>query len=297
MSSLAHAPVRSIAARYVACLRLDEILVLQGTPVLGALLALPGRGLDHLGPLAALTLANVCLVAHVFVLNDCANVAADRVDPARATRVFTAKGVTSGEMTALAAGLLVASLLILASLGRTALLLGGGIAALGALYSLPPFDWKGRPVLSSIAHLAGGILHFLLGYSLGGAIDRRGLTAALFFGLTFAAGHLTQELRDHSVDARNGIRTNAVRFGPRRTLVASFAMFSLAQAVLIALAIGGVVPRVLAAVGLLFPLKVCWFARSLADGLTSASICRLQVRYRILHAFIGLTMVTALWLA
>ena len=74
------------------------------------------------------------------------------------------------------------------------------IAALSALYSLPYFHWKGRPLLNSATHLAGGVLHFLLGYSLGNAIDRRGLALATFFALTFAAGHLTQEVRDHQGD-------------------------------------------------------------------------------------------------
>lgn len=296
-SSLAHAPARSPAARYVSCLRVDEILVLQGTPVIGALVTLPGHGLDSLVTLATLTLANVCLVAHVFVLNDLANVTADRVDSARAARVFTARGVTSGEMATLAAGLLVVSLLLFAGLERRVVFLASGIAVLGAVYSLPPFAWKGRPVLSSIAHLAGGIMHFLLGYGLVRTFDTRGLLIALFFGLTFAAGHLTQEVRDHRVDAQNGIRTNAVHFGPTRTLRASLTLFTLAQAALIALALGGVLPRGIAAAGLLLPLQAHWFRRALADGLTPASIRRLQVRYRVLHGVLGLVIVAALWLA
>ena len=138
---------------------------------------------------------------------------------------------------------------------------------------------------------------FRSGYCLARTVDTRGLAIALFFGLTFTAGHLTQELRDHRVDARNGIRTNAVHFGPRRALLASLTLFTLAQAALVALALGGVLPRGIAAVGLLVPLQVHWFGQVLADGLTPASICRLQVRYRILHGVIGCTMVAALWLA
>ena len=61
---------------------------------------------------------------------------------------------------------------------------------LSTLYSLPWFDWKGRPLLSSAAHLIGGVLHFLLGYSLGGRLDGRGLVIAVFFALIFAAPDL-----------------------------------------------------------------------------------------------------------
>lgn len=287
---------RTSAARYLSCLRVQEIIVLQGSPLLGAAFAFGHSSVDHIGPLATLTVANLCLVAHVFVLNDCANLAADRVDPARAARVFTARGVAPGEMGGLAAVLLVLSLLLFTILGPGVFSVAVGIAALSALYSLPPFNWKGRPLLSSVAHLAGGVLHFLLGYGLAGTIDRRGLLTASFFGLTFAAGHLTQELRDYDVDARNTIRTNAVRFGQRRTLVASVALFTVAQAVLFCLAVQGAVPRVLAAVILLYPFHLRWSFQTLAEGLTPQSISRLQARYRTLHAIIGLTMVAALWI-
>lgn len=264
--------------------------------MLGAAFALGQPSLEYLGPLAILILANVSLVAHVFVLNDCANVADDRVDPARADRVFTARGVAPREMAGLAAGLLVASLLLFTRLGAGVFFVAVGIAALSALYSLPPFKWKGRPLLSSVAHLAGGVLHFLLGYGLGGTIDRRGLVIATFFGLTFAAGHLTQELRDYETDARNAISTNAVRFGQRRALAASVVLFTLAQAVLFSLALQGTVPTVLAVLVLLYPFHLRWSLQSLAEGLTPQGVSRLQARYRALHAVVGLVMVAALWL-
>ena len=287
---------RTSAARYLYCLRPRDIIVLQGSPLLGAVFALGHSSIDHIGPLAILTVANVCLVAHVFVLNDCANLTADRDDPARATRVFTARGVAPREMGALAAGLLVLSLLLFTSLGPGVFSVAAGIAALSALYSLPAFNWKGRPLLSSAAHLGGGVLHFLLGYGLAGPIDRRGLIIATFFGLTFVAGHLTQELRDYEVDARNGISTNAVRYGQRRTLIASVALFTLAQGILFLLAVQGTVPRVLAAMILLYPFHLRWSLQALARGLTPPSITRLQARYRTLHGIIGLTMIAALWI-
>jgi hypothetical protein len=64
--------------------------------------------------------------------------------------------------------------------------------------------WRqGVTLLNSVTHLAGGILQLLLGYSLGNAIDPRGLAIATFFALIFTAGHLTQEIRDHQGDAVN----------------------------------------------------------------------------------------------
>jgi 4-hydroxybenzoate polyprenyltransferase len=282
--------------RYLSCLRLPEILVLQGSPLLGAAFAIRHPSAEAVGPLALLTAANVCLMAHVFMLNDWSGLTADLIDPNKAAGVFTARGVGRKEIGGLAAGLLALGLLLFSRLGPSTLGLALAIAALSGLYSLSRFNWKGRPLLSSAAHLTGGALHFLLGYSLGSAIDRRGLATAVFFGLTFAAGHLTQEVRDHQGDALNAIRTNAVIFGQRRTFAASLALFTLAYALLLLLALQGILPRPLAALVAFYPLHLRWSLQTLAEGLTYASIRRLQARYRVLYAVIGLAMVAALWL-
>lgn len=285
---------RAAAARYLSCLRLQEILVLQGSPLLGAAFAIRQPTAESLGPLAILLVANVCLVAHIFLLNDWSGLTADLADPNKAAGVFTARGVGRKEIGALTAGLLAVSLLLFSRLGPGTLCLALAIAALSALYSLPRFHWKGRPLLNSAAHLAGGVLHFLLGYSLGGAIDGRGLAMATFFALTFAAGHLIQELRDYQGDVLNAIRTNAVAFGQRRTFIASLALFTLAHALLLFLALQGTFPRPLAALAVLYPLHLRWSLATLAEGLTYASIRRLQARYRALYAVVGLVMVAAL---
>jgi 4-hydroxybenzoate polyprenyltransferase len=269
--------------------------VLQGPPLLGAAFAL-GHGLaENAGRLAVLVAANLCLVAHIFALNDWSNHSADLDDPNKAAGVFTARGVGQREMGALTAGLLIVSLVLFWWLGAAAFVIALSIAGLSSLYSSPPFAWKGRPLLSSAAHVAGGALHFLLGYALGAAVDRRGLLVAAFFAVTFTAGHLTQELRDYDGDVRNGVRTNAVIFGKRRTFAASLALFTLSQALLVFLALQGMVPRAIILLVALYPLHLRWSTQALAGGLTYASICRLQARYRALYAVIGVALLVALW--
>lgn len=289
------AAAKASALRYLSIVRPHDILVLQGTPLLGAALAMRQAGAQDLGALATLVIANVLLMTHVFMLNDWSGLSADLADPNRAAGVFTARGVERREIAALTAALLVLSLLLFSRLGPVTLGLAGAIAALSALYSLPRFHWKGRPLLSSAAHLAGGILHFLLGYSCGHAVDGRGFALAAFFALIFAAGHLTQEIRDYQADAANAIRTNAVAFGRRRTFAASLLLFTLAHIVFLALAVQGILPRALAALVVLYVVQLHWSFKALAEGLTHASICRLQVRYRALYAVIGLVMVGALF--
>ena len=285
---------KTSALRYFSCLRPQDILVLQGSPLLGALFAIHHAGVHELTLLVTLMAANVLLVTHIFMLNDWSGLTTDLADPNKAARVFTARGVGRNEMVSLTAALLVLSLVLFRHLGPVTLALAVAIAILSALYSLPVFNWKGRPLLNSIAHLAGGTLHFLLGYSLGHVIDRRGLAIATFFALIFVAGHLTQEIRDHQGDAANGVRTNAVIFGPRRTFTASVLLFTLAQIILLLLALEGLLPRPLAMLAALYPIQVFWSIETLRAGLTFASVSRLQSRYRVLYAVIGVAMIVAL---
>lgn len=289
-------PAKASAFRYLSCLRPQDILVLQGSPLLGAAFAIRHPGVHDLAPLSILLLANIILVTHIFMLNDWSGLTTDLADPNKAARVFTARGVGLREMGVLTAGILVLSLLLFSRLGPITLTLALAIAALSALYSLPWINWKGRPLLNSATHLAGGILHFLLGYSLGHAIDGRGVAIATFFALIFVAGHLTQEIRDHESDAVNAIRTNAVIFGKRRTFAASLVLFTVAQILLVLLALQGILPRPLAAVIAFYPVQLYWSFETLHEGLTYASVSRLQTRYRVMYAVIGLAMVAALTL-
>jgi 4-hydroxybenzoate polyprenyltransferase len=236
------------------------------------------------------------LVAHIFSLNDWANIALDSNDPNKSDDVFVARGIARRNFAALSLGLLVASLLSFALLRRQTLILGVAIAALGAIYSLPALNAKAIPLVSSLPHLLGGALHFLLGYSLFEAIDARAVLIGLFFALTFTAGHLNQEVRDYEGDRLNAIRTNAVAFGKTAAFAAGFVLFTLAYADLFVLAYVGIVPAVLAVLpSVLYPLHVFWSVTTWRTGLSFENVSRFQNRYRLLYAVIGVAMLASLF--
>jgi len=292
--TLAPSVLRTSTRRYFTRLRLHDILVLQGPPLIGAAFAFTRFRATNAVSLVTLLAGNLFLMTHIFMLNDWAGLKGDLADPNRAPRTFTARGIATREIAFLSTALLVVSLLLFSFLGTTETALALAIAALSALYSLPPFHLKGRAFLNSAVHLAGGVLHFLLGYSVAHAIDRRGVAIAIYFALIFVAGHLTQEVRDHAGDKINGIGTNAVTFGPRRTFAASLILFASAHAIFFVLAVETLIPRPLAATVVLFPLQLYWSFAAMRDGLTYASVSRLQSRYRMLYAFIGACIVLAL---
>ena len=282
---------------YVSCIRYQDVLILQGSPLLGAAFAMHALTLEAVGRGGVFTLASMLLVAHIFSLNDWAGIALDSNDPNKSADVFVTRGIARRDIGVLSLGLLVASLLLFALLSRRTLLLGVVIAALGAIYSLPSLNAKGIPVVSSLPHLIGGALHFLLGYSLFAPIDGRAALIGLFFALTFTAGHLNQEVRDDEGDRLNGIRTNAVAFGKAAAFVAGFMLFTLAYADLFVLAYAGLVPAALAVVPtVLYPLHVVWSVTTWRAGLTFANVSRFQNRYRLLYAVIGLAMLATLFL-
>lgn len=289
-----------LVVRHFVSTRAVEVLALQASPALGILLG--GYRIQQYGIVAPLLLmlGSVALTAHIFVFNDWAGHASDLRDPIRAPHVFSRQGIRRDEVAWLAGVLLLLAILAFALLGPPILLCGAAIAALGFFYSLSSLLGKGTPVASSLNHLTGGTLHFLLGYTLMHSPDVKGLCIGLFFGLVFAAGHLNQEVRDYEGDALNGIRTNAVAFGRRRAFLASMVTFTAAYALLTALAAFDLLPRLLLWSPLAWLLQLSWTLQVLRRELDFATAEWVQRRYRWLFALIGLVMLAgpvSRWLA
>ena len=293
----ARPPNAPLMSRLLSCIRFDEVLVLQGAPLVGASLSIGAVTLDGIAKAALLAVGGLCLVAHVFVLNDWSGIHGDLNDPNRAMRTFAAKGVTRAEVGVLTIALLILGLLLLAPLGPTTLAIGVAIAGLSALYSVPALHVKGLPVFNSAVHVAGGSLLFLLGYAtFASVVDARGLFVSAYIALVFTAGHLMHEVRDCEGDRLNGVRTNAVTFGKMRGFVVGLVLFSTAYLLLAVLAVVGTVPRLLVLTVVLYPVHLLESWRAMRDGLSFESLRRLQARYRLLHAVIGmLFVVAAMW--
>ncbi|QBB72326.1 hypothetical protein ELE36_19205 [Pseudolysobacter antarcticus] len=277
--------------RHFVSTRALEVLALQASPMLGIFLG--GYSIERRGvvPLGLLLLGSCALTAHIFIFNDWAGYAGDLRDPLRAPHVFSRQGISRREVLSAAIVLLVLATIAFAAVGLPALLLGAAIAALGLLYSASPVFGKSTPIAASVNHLVGGMLHFLLGYTLAQALDPNGLCIGLFFGLVFAAGHLNQEVRDYDGDLLNGIRTNAVVFGRRPAFLASLFVFTAAYAMLIGLAALGMLPRVLLWSVVVWLLHLACAAQALRRGLSFETAVWMQQRYRWLFALIGLAIV------
>lgn len=290
VTSAALSRLRAALAR----LRFQDILVLQGAPVMGLLF-----GWQSGEPVSALRLglfllANWLLVAHVFCLNDWAGARTDASDPNKVKGPIAAWEATRPAMGLLGGVFGGLSLVLFARLAWPSAVMAGLIVALSLIYSHPRTAGKGMPVLSSILHASGGILHFLLGYGFWHAVDLPGVLVGLYFGLVFTAGHLTQEVGDHDADRRSGIATNAVRFGQSRAFKAGFILSSLSYGLLAGLAWSGTVPRALLLVLVGYAFQAVFFGRALRAGLTFDRVSRYRAAYRVLYVVIGIMMAAVL---
>lgn len=287
--------VRS-AWRVLGCIRLKEVLVLQGTPVMGMVLSMRSPTFDRLAVGALFCLANFLLVAHVWMLNDWADIQSDALDRNKAWEVFLRKGIDPLSMLWFSMALLVTGLSLFACISRQTLMIASGIAVLGFIYSYPGLRAKGIVLASSATHFIGGLLHFLLGYLLFAPIDTNGILIASFFALVFTAGHGIQEVQDHVADRLAGIQTNAVVFGKRAVFGVALAGFVFAYGFLFYLAWVHIVPlRLLPAVVVLCPLQLHWAVQTWRAGLSFESVRRFRRGYNALFAVIGLDVISTLF--
>jgi 4-hydroxybenzoate polyprenyltransferase len=282
---------RPLLLRLLSSIRFDEVLVLQGTPMMGAIMSLGALTVHDCIRAAIFGAGSLCLVGHVFVMNDWAGIEGDLQDPNRAARTFASKGVSRTAVGFLATVLLSMTLLLFSLLGPISLALAIAIIGLSTLYSAPAIHMKGRPVLGTSLHLVGGTLHFLLGYATFSAVDAHSIGIGCFFGLIFAAGHVMHETRGYEGDRLNGIRTNAVAFGKAKSFVAGLVLFTAAYALLVALALFGLLPRLLVLVVVLYPVHLHASLRAVRTDLSFEGLLRYQKCYRLLYALIGIMLV------
>jgi 4-hydroxybenzoate polyprenyltransferase len=269
-------------------IRFDEVFVLQGTPLMGVLFSIGAINSSSLETTLIFLIGSLLLVAHVFTLNDWADIAHGLKAPD--------PQVSSRRLFWFSILLLIASLLVFGLISARVVVLGAIVAVLGFFYSHPKLNFKGTPIASSLPHLLGGIFHFLLGYAVFMPIDRRGVFIALFFALTFTAGHLNHEVRDFELDEKTNARTNAVAFGKPATFVAGLIVFTFAYLCLFLLGWFRFVPRPLSFFAAVFyPFHLYWSLRALRGQLQPEIVDRFQVQYRALYAVIGIGMLCFLF--
>ncbi len=275
-------------------IRLRDTLIFQAPSVVGVAFVFPGPTAEALVRTGWFLLGGFLLMAHIFAFNDWSDRASD-AEGSRRELVKREARHDGRDGLLLAVGLGVAALGILAWLSLALLWIGGAILLLGVAYSFPVLRFKGKgiPLLSSLLHISGTVLTFLMGTAVFSPIVGRSLLIGGYFALIITAGHLVQEIQDVAGDRSTAISTNAVRFGPRQVFWASSALFALSFVYLLGLALAQLIPTALAVLVVFLPIYAYLAWRTLRGGLSPERVRRFRGQYRVLFGL--LTAAMAFW--
>lgn len=95
------------------------------------------------------------------------------------------------------------------------------------VYSFPKKGFKYKPLLGTMIHFAGQVIHFQMGFAVLMKPDINSILISFYFALLFSAGHLNHELIDYEADRKMGINTGAVHFGKKNWEIVSSVLFSI----------------------------------------------------------------------
>ena len=217
---------------FIKSARFAEVSILLGFPMIGLFFAF--KSADQLVslPVFLFAAAIFSLFTAIYAFNGLAGMETDFHN----SRLSDLKERKTSFIITLAVSLSLS--LVIFFLIKPALSLFAAVSfLLWCVYSFPKKGFKYRPVLGTLIHFAGQIIHFLMGYAVLAPLDSGSEAAAVYFALLFSAGHINHELIDHDADEKAGIRTGAVFFGVQTWEKVSFVLFLLAALYISALSL------------------------------------------------------------
>lgn len=163
-------------------------------------------------------LALTLTMAAVFIINQFTDVHTDRVN----NKLFlianglVSKKIAFVEIVLLLIAAFTISIIINIKLFLLMLLL---LFVTGFVYSLPPFYCKDRPYTGLMINLAGGLLTFLIGWSLSSMITIQSFYSAIPYVFAIGGVYFLSTIPDLKGDKNSGKITFAVKFGPKVTII------------------------------------------------------------------------------
>lgn len=207
---------------FIKSARFAEISILLGFPMIGLFFAF--KSVDQLLslPVFLFAAAIFSLFTAIYAFNGLAGTEDDKHN----SRLADLAGKRRSFIVTIAVSLVLSLVLFL--LIKPVLAAFSAVSfLLWCVYSFPKKGFKYRPVLGTLIHFIGQIIHFLMGYAVLSPVDKGSAAASVYFALLFSAGHINHELIDHDADEKSGIKTGAVCFGVSAWEKVSFALFTL----------------------------------------------------------------------
>ena len=201
--------------------RSAEVALMLGFPITGALVAFDSPADFFNSDIPIFILGIFFLCSAVYSFNALAGIAEDvknvRLSALKGRRKFFLLSLTVFIIAFIMSFSFLSSFLVICSIVSFFLWM---------VYSFPKKGFKYKPVLGTLIHFVGQILHFEMGYSVIKPTDSFSLLISIYFALLFSAGHINHELIDYEADRETGINTGAVFFGKKVWTAVSFILFS-----------------------------------------------------------------------
>jgi len=208
---------------FIKSARFAEVSILLGFPMIGLFFAFKSAEELVSLPVFLFAAAIFSLFTAIYAFNGLAGTEDDKNN----SRLADLAGKRRSFIVTIAVSLVLSILLFL--LIKPLLAAFSAVSfLLWCVYSFPKKGFKYRPVLGTLIHFIGQLIHFLMGYAVLAQVDGKSAAASVYFALLFSAGHINHELIDHDADEKSGIKTGAVCFGVSAWEKVSFALFTLA---------------------------------------------------------------------
>jgi len=280
---------------YVKSIRLFEISVRMGAPLIALLLTLPElsevNGIRIIHALGAFFF----LWTHLYTFNAWAGYSFDKHDPSKRVTPLLSGKVTPREMSLLSIVFALICIILYAVLDIRLLIIVFPDILIGILYAHPKILLKSVPFASFAILFIVSVLDFLLGWLIFSPSLHRGLLIGIYFGILGIVGQHYHEAGDYDSDKRVGIKTNAVRYGKTKIFILGFIFYTLACIYFLLLTFSKILPGLLYLTLLItYPLYVFLYSKQLRSNLTSSDIRRFIKKYRMLYGLIGCTMILLL---
>lgn len=159
-----------------------------------------------------ITLGNLSMTIFSFAINDIEDADDDAKDPKKVNRnPISAKIIKKNTAYLFTALFAIFPLIIFQSYGNTTLILASTTLIIGFLYSYKQVRLKSMPVLDLISHgLFLGTLEFLISATAyNNSMTPEILAMGVCIFIMSVAGDLGNEIRDHEVDRKTGIKNTA----------------------------------------------------------------------------------------
>ena len=221
---------------WVVALRLKEVALLVGLSLVAYPFAVEKVLLDHWQTLIQLYVGLCCFVAGVFALNNYSGYRHDKQN-----KRFTVKrGISSKNYFYFFLFGATAAIGIFYWLNASLFRLSLVVLFLWVIYYLPKYGLKYFPVTGLMVHLVAQIFQFQMGWVVFADLSVKSLAVSGYFALLWGAAYLNHELVDYEADKAAGVKTSAVKFGPKMVSGLSFTFFVIAHIFLLSLVKQGV---------------------------------------------------------